>query len=75
LTTQRPDGPIGEVFVNHPFAVQSLRAKLATFFSLHTPQISPHEMESRLNHRGLHHMEIAAEILGSDVPFYTVTVE
>jgi len=76
LTSQRAGaGPLQPVFVNHPNAVQSVRKRLGKFFSLFNPMLSEREFLNKLNHRGSAYMEIAAEVVGSEVPYYTVTME
>jgi len=76
LTSQRAGlGPLEPVFVNHPYAVQTLRTRLAKFFSLFNPMLSGKEFLTRLNHRASAYMESAAEVVGSEVPYYTVTME
>jgi len=77
LTAQKPsaNGPLAPVFVNHPSAVQVMRKRLAKFFSLFNPALSEKEFIEKLNHRGNTYMEIAAEVVGSEVPYYTVTME
>jgi len=76
LTAQRPGtGPLAPVFVNHPQAVSVVRTRLAKFFGLFNPVLSEREFLNKLNHRGNTYMEITAEMLGSQVPYYTVSVE
>jgi len=78
LTTERPGfdpGSIGPVLVNHPHAVRVMRDRLAKFFSLLNPTIGARDFSARLAHRGERVLESVAEVLGSVVPFYTVTVE
>lgn len=63
------------VIVNHPEASKVVRMRLAKFFSLFNPMLSERAFVAKLNHRGNTYMELAAEVLGSQVPYYTVTVE
>jgi hypothetical protein len=74
LTTKRV-GPVSAVLVNHPAAVQVLRKKLAKFFSLFNPMLSEKEFMQKLAHRGATYLEVAAEVLGSEAPYYTVSLE
>jgi len=63
------------VIVCHPEAVKVVRKRLAKFFSLFNPMLSEEQLIAKLSHRGNTYMEIAAEVLGSEVPYYTVTME
>jgi len=63
------------VIVNHPEAAKVVRKRLAKFFSLFNPMLSEEQMIAKLNHRGNTYMEVAAEVLGSQVPYYTVSME
>jgi len=76
LTTDKAGtGPSAAVMVNHPAAVQVMRKRLAKFFSLFNPMLSEREFLQKLAHRGSTYMEVAAEVLGSEVPYYTVAME
>jgi hypothetical protein len=73
LTTQRLSSTaLAPVFVNHPIAVNVMRRRLAKFFALFNPALSEREFIDKLSHRGNTYMEIAAEVVGSEVPYYTV---
>jgi len=79
VTTERagPSLPahLSPVIVNHPEAAKVVRSRLAKFFALFNPMLSEEQFTNKLNHRGNTYMEIAAEVLGSQVPYYTVTME
>jgi hypothetical protein len=76
LTTEKAGvGAASAVMVNHPSAVQVMRRRLAKFFSLFNPMLSEREFLQKLDHRGSTYMEVAAEVLGSEVPYYTVALE
>jgi len=78
LTTARvgstPDH-VAPVIVCHPEAAKVVRKRAAKFFSLFNPMLSEEQFIAKLNHRGNTYMELAAEVLGSQVPYYTVTME
>lgn len=78
------------LFVNHPAAVKKVREKIANYLTRsvlvhHMRQeagpdaqlrgLRPENFLQRLMRRGNRVMEMVAETLGRDVPFYTVTVE
>lgn len=75
----RPRTDKTQVFVNHPAAAAVWRHKLASFFARHAHKsgfaFSAKSFFLRLRRRGRRNMEMAAELLGRNVPYYTVTVE
>jgi len=80
LFTPRSSGKSAtSVFVNHPAAAAAWRHRLASFFAAHANKqgvpVSAKSLFLRMRRRGLRNMELAAEVVGSNVPYYTVTVE
>lgn len=67
------------VFINHPQAVLYWRHQLSQYFTLHAQTagfpITVNHFYKRLKRRGLRNTEMCAEMIGRDVPYYTVTVE
>lgn len=70
---------VAPVFINHPEAVQYVRHRLSQFFAHHASTLGVDvpalQFFLRFQRRGLRNLQMAAELLGRDVPFYHVTVE
>lgn len=71
----RPHNSLAPVFVHHPQAVDVHRETYARFFAAFADGLSAKDLLQRYRHRGAQTLQVAAEVLGSSVPFYTVTVE
>lgn len=70
---------VANVFINHPEAVQYVRHRLSQFFAHHAStlgiDVPALQFFLKFQRRGLRNLQMAAELLGRDVPFYHVTVE
>jgi len=71
----KPHNSLAPVFVHHPQAVDVHRETYARFFAAHADGVSAKDLLARFRHRGAQTLQVAAEVMGSAVPFYTVTVE